>query len=315
MSLSAQFQSALRDVLSTPGVLRAPGLPIVARRTMEPAAEIEAAAAIAGGLCLFVLPPQPRKATYHAPFVFFEEAEFRLRVIETPNANPTGHNAYELLDDIILALHGAPQAAGSPLAPLLAHPMQLAPHPITRMKEPGRRIVDALFTAAYQLPGPLAEPAAFTLTGHSAVEDLQAAVVAQLRSVVDSSVPLLGQLDEDLTAQIAQSGNFLQIEVLPPLPSSALNEVDTPFFHQTEIRVRITECPQANSLDLDAYDLAEIVAQGLHYQPFDGLLAQPLLLAETPMEFREPEAAPADPFAQRQIDVLFEAVFALNPIS
>lgn len=312
MSLSVQFQAALKDLLSAPGVLRAEGLPIVARRTQEQGAEIEAAAAMANALCIFIKPPLPKKAVYNAPRVYFSDAEFVIQIIERPNDNLAGVSGYELMDDVITALHWAPQVSGTALGGLLAHPLMLSPRPVDLVADKELRIIEVLFHAPYQLGAPVAS-APFELPGLNTMDDLQTAIVTQLRSVLPDSCPAFGSKDKDYTDAIERAGQVLKVQIPPPLPTTALQGLDVPFFPSAKVRVDICECPQINGGELDAYDVLELVAQGLHQQPFDGLLAQPLLIAETPCSLDESLGPdPEDPFVTRRLTVFFEAAFGFT---
>lgn len=116
-------------------------VPIVARRQKELAAEIEAAAAN-HGLCIYVMPPLPTRAMQGVPFVFFEAAEIRIRIIEQPPKNGTGADAYDLVDDVAAALHWH-------MDPIFAHPLELAARPTDAVEDPRTRIIDVIFNAIY----------------------------------------------------------------------------------------------------------------------------------------------------------------------
>jgi hypothetical protein len=180
MSASADLQSAIVDTLGLPGALCV-DVPLIARRTKEIAAEIEAASAN-HGLCIYVMPPLPTSALTNVPMVFFDKAEIRVRIIETPAINNTGFDAYDLIDDVATALQWQPQngieaatqsrmtAASvdhatalawvqtqSQFAPLfalsaiLAIPLQLAPKPVDSVEDRTTRVFDVIFTATYQV--------------------------------------------------------------------------------------------------------------------------------------------------------------------
>lgn len=143
MSASADLQQLIAARLGAAGCLRVE-VPIVARRTKELGAEIEAAGANKG-LCIYVMPPLPTRAMQDVPFVFFEAAEIRVRIIEQPGLNGAGADAYDLVDDIAAALHwhGFPE--------MLAHPLQLASRPTEMVEDPKYRIIDVIFEATYGL--------------------------------------------------------------------------------------------------------------------------------------------------------------------
>jgi hypothetical protein len=147
MSASADLQSAVAELLAQPGALRV-NVPIVSRRTLEIGAEVEAAAADKG-LCLYVMPPLPTSALQGNPFVFFDKAELRVRIVEQPAMNQTGADAYDLVDDVANALHWQPRAEGTALGAILAHPLQLADRPTEMIADPQARIIEVIFEAVY----------------------------------------------------------------------------------------------------------------------------------------------------------------------
>lgn len=180
MSASSELQLAIEAMLGTAGALRV-AVPIVKRRTKDLPNDIDAAAAN-HGLCIFVMPPLPTSALENVPFVFFDKAEIRIRIIEQPAANRTGSDAYDLVDDVACALQWQPHrgleeaivarmlaescdrataaawvAAEEQFAPLralaaiLAHPLQLASRPTDMVEDPRTRIIDVIFNAVYQL--------------------------------------------------------------------------------------------------------------------------------------------------------------------
>jgi len=147
MSASSDLQTAIVELLGQPGALRVT-VPLVARRTKELAADIEAAAANQG-LCIFVMPPLPTSALQGNPFVFFDKAEVRVRIVEQPAMNQTGADAYDLVDDVASALHWQPKSEGSQLGAILAHPLQLASRPCELIDDPQARIIEVIFEAVY----------------------------------------------------------------------------------------------------------------------------------------------------------------------
>jgi len=152
MSASADLQEAIVELLGMPGALRV-NVPLVSRRTKELAGDIEAAAANQG-LCIFVMPPLPTSALQGNPFVLFDQAEVRVRIVEQPAMNQTGADAYDLVDDVASALHWQPKAEGTKLGAILAHPLQLAERPCEMVEDPQARIIEVIFEAVYELqPG------------------------------------------------------------------------------------------------------------------------------------------------------------------
>jgi hypothetical protein len=129
------------------------------------------------------MPPLPTSALQGNPFVFFDRAEVRVRILEKPAVNKTAADAYDLLDDVAAALQwqphrglqeaiaatmaaeGCDQATATALvqaapefAPLVAlaailtaHPLQLAARPCEMGEDPDARIIDVIFEAIYGL--------------------------------------------------------------------------------------------------------------------------------------------------------------------
>jgi hypothetical protein len=150
MSASADLQKAIVDLLSRGGALRV-AVPVLSHRDKEYAKKIEEAAAKQSGLCVMVLPPLPTKAMQGVPFVFFESAEVRVRIVEQPARNALGADAYDLVDDIASALHWRPREGeqDNPLTPILAHPLQLAARPTGIAEDPVTRFIDVIFEATF----------------------------------------------------------------------------------------------------------------------------------------------------------------------
>ncbi len=181
----------------------------------------------------------------------------------------------------------------------------------------------------------------------SASSDLQTAIVNLLSqpNALRVSVPIVARRPKDLASDIeaASASNGLCIWTMPPLPTSAMQGVQIVFFDKSEVRVRIVEQPAMNSLTADAYDLIDDVATALHWQPERGInaavqaviqsqgvttdealsivqadpanaalcelgaiLSHPLELAVRPTEMAEDQRF-------RIIDVIFNAVYELNP--
>jgi hypothetical protein len=161
MSASADIQSAIAALLEAPGALPV-NAPVIKRREKEMASDLDAGAAVTNGLCIFVMPPVPTSALQGVPFVFFDGYEVRVRIIELPQMNTTGADSYELIDAVALALHWQPKTNDSPLAGMLAHPLQIARRPVEMiegtasaagMPYDGKflRIADVVFNAVLQI--------------------------------------------------------------------------------------------------------------------------------------------------------------------
>ncbi len=99
------------------------------------------------GICLYVMPPLPLSAEYGTEFIFFSEAELRVRVMEVPLDNETDLDAYDAVEEIARCLHWS-----VPLDEYLEHPMSLAEHPVEIREDSARRIYDVKFILTYSLP-------------------------------------------------------------------------------------------------------------------------------------------------------------------
>jgi hypothetical protein len=146
MSASSDLQLALEQMLSAPGALSAP-IPIVQRRTKDLPNDIAAASAN-HGLCIYVMPPLPKhfiETDGQGP-LFADRVEIRIRIVEQPALNRGKADAYDILDEVQIGLHGRLVEGITPI-PLQA----LSSEEVSDEKV---RIIDAIFNAVYQLnPG------------------------------------------------------------------------------------------------------------------------------------------------------------------
>ena len=298
MSVSANLQQQAAARLAEPGALRV-AAPVIVHRERELAKEIEAAAARGAGLCVYARPALPTRAVEDVPFPFFDQSDFRVRIIEQPARNQFGADAYELAADVMNALHWWS-------APSLSCPLQLAARCTESVSDQSFRVVDVIFAATYQLPSRSVPAVALQLTGNDLCADLQQAVIAQLNGAMETPLVAQSRRNHDLANEIARSGNPLNIEVLTPLPVRAMQGNPEAFFEGMEVRVKIAEQPALNAFSFNAYDVVEDVAATLHWQPFAGLLAYPLALAASP-------TALTNTPARREIDVIFNAVTGFVP--
>jgi len=123
-------------------------------------------------------------------------------------------------------------------------------------------------------------------------------------------------VENDMEAGLAvQSG--LCIFAMPPIPTSALQDVPFVFFDGYELRVRIIEMPTMNGSGADAYQLIDAISLALHWKNPGDMLSYPLALARRPVEMVE-GVADAPGFEHhgkflRIVDVIFNAVLDLNP--
>lgn len=144
-----KIQTAIAAILKAhPGF--PPGLKIVGRREKEVANDIEAGLAKLG-ICLYVLPPIPMRATRtQNAIVFIESSELRVRIIEQPTLNLTGFDVWSSFEQVALALQGTNPGD------LFNAPIGLAEHPVETMdgqtKEgKNTRVWDVIFEGAFQI--------------------------------------------------------------------------------------------------------------------------------------------------------------------
>lgn len=122
-----------------------PGIPLLYRREKEIENDIEAAINRLGA-CVYVLPVLPRRVTPGADFIFVEDGEVRVRVLENTVLNETGMDVYTLAERVALSLHG--KNPGN----LLADNLRLQPGTAFELVEdPEAAVMDLIFTAAFQL--------------------------------------------------------------------------------------------------------------------------------------------------------------------
>lgn len=143
MSASQDLQLACADLLKV-GIIGTSKLPLLARRQKEIVSDIEAAVA-SFGICIYVMPPFPTRAMQGVPFVFFEGAELRVRILEYPDLNTSGADGYELIDAVAIALHWMNPGG------ILAHPLELASRPVEMVEDKEKRVIDIIFNATFQL--------------------------------------------------------------------------------------------------------------------------------------------------------------------
>ncbi len=130
MNSSADLQARIVRTLEAPGALPV-SLPIVPWRAKDAKNDMEASLAAQSGLCIYVPMPVPTSALQGTPFVFFDGYEVRVQIVELPDVNRDGPaDLYDLIDAVALALHWQPKSVDSPLAGILAHPLQLAARPV-----------------------------------------------------------------------------------------------------------------------------------------------------------------------------------------
>lgn len=140
LEVQTAVAAALREWRGFPAQLE-----ILARREKEAASDIDAALG-KFGICLYVMPPLPRSAVRTAnDIVFFGSMELRVRVIEQPKLNVTETDAWDMMEQVILALQGTNPGK------IFETPIGLLERPLQAVEDKTTRIFDVLFDAAFQL--------------------------------------------------------------------------------------------------------------------------------------------------------------------
>lgn len=150
MGVTSILQTAIADTLAAEGPLRA-AVPIIAI-VNQPYPDAIVSALGSHNIGIVILPPQMDRAMQGVPFVFFERATIRVRIVEQPALNDLGVTAFDLMEDIANALHWEPRTPTSPLASILSHPLQIAEKPTELISDPTYRIIDVIFEATFELP-------------------------------------------------------------------------------------------------------------------------------------------------------------------
>lgn len=140
MSVCTELQNAVTALLQTKLEC-----PVLARRDKELKNDIEAAVS-KHGLCVWVMPPLPTHALQaEQPFVFFDGAEIRVRIMEETALNQTGTDVYDAAEAVAVALHWSNPGG------ILAHPLMLGARPVAVIEEKSGRTLEVIFEAQYQL--------------------------------------------------------------------------------------------------------------------------------------------------------------------
>jgi len=119
-----------------------PQIPVIVRERGQILNDLET---VLAGLAIgvYVLPILPVAPIQGAPFIFFQRAEVRVRVIENRKLNATGVDAYQVAEAVCLALQG------SNPGDILAAPLEVATF---ELNEDAQGIsLDCIFHAAFQL--------------------------------------------------------------------------------------------------------------------------------------------------------------------
>ena len=117
MSTIGKMPEDVKALLAASPLL--PQIPVIVRERGQVLNDLET---VLAGLAIgvYVLPVLPVAPVEGAPFLFFQRAEVRVRVIENRKLNSTGSDAYEVAEAVCLALQG------SNPGDILAAPLEVA---------------------------------------------------------------------------------------------------------------------------------------------------------------------------------------------
>lgn len=104
MSVLGKMPEDIKALLDSSPLL--PQFPVIVRERGEILNNLEARLA-ALAICAYVMPVLPADPLDGAPFVFFQKAEVRIRVIENRKLNDTDLDAYQAAEGVCLALQGS----------------------------------------------------------------------------------------------------------------------------------------------------------------------------------------------------------------
>ena len=140
MSVLGQMPVDIKDLLDSSALL--PQIPVIVRERGEILNDLEARLS-ALGICIYIMPVLPAAPLEGAPFVFFQRAEIRVRVIENRKLNATDLDAYQIAEAVCLALQGANPSG------LLSAPLEVSNFELNE-DEKGISL-DCIFHAAFGL--------------------------------------------------------------------------------------------------------------------------------------------------------------------
>lgn len=151
MSVSSDFQDQVQAILVTPGALRV-AAPVLKRKSKGPIAKRTAdlkedieSAVNNHGLCLWILPPVGLRAEGDADSVFLSHVELRVRIGEEPALNGFEADIFDLMEDIMVALHYQTFAGHADYLKLADTPTEMI------AENEKQRCWDVCFRAAYGL--------------------------------------------------------------------------------------------------------------------------------------------------------------------
>ncbi|HEX4085924.1 MAG TPA: hypothetical protein VHY22_13505 [Chthoniobacteraceae bacterium] len=150
----------------------------------------------------------------------------------------------------------------------------------------------------------------------SASFDLQSGIAKLLtpEALPAPNIPVLMRRPKELQSDIEEAilKQTLGIYINPPLPTRALDSGGPVlFFSDYEVRVRVVEQPKLNDKGADAYEVAEAIAEALHWSNPEAPDGTPMLAIPMKINPGRPLELIEDP-TYRVIDVVFIAALQIN---
>lgn len=143
--LSKQIQDAVTSYLTARAALD--GVTVIGKRTNDIISDIESAVANAGGVCVYVFPALPIEVKPNIPGPYVSAFEIRVRCIEHANLNTSLPDCFELVEEVLTALH---LKAFSEIAGL--NLLSTRPRPVEEISDSERTIYDVVFHASAGYP-------------------------------------------------------------------------------------------------------------------------------------------------------------------
>jgi hypothetical protein len=140
-ALSKQIQDAVTAYLAARVALE--GVTVIGKRTADIVSDIDSAVGSAGGVCIYVFPALPIEVKPNIPGPYVSAFEIRIRCIEAANLNTSLPDCFELVEEVLTALHlkAFSEVAGLNL-------LSTRPKPVEEIADPERTIYDVVFHAS-----------------------------------------------------------------------------------------------------------------------------------------------------------------------
>lgn len=142
MSATIELQRKIAEVLAASPAMRVK-CPIAVVRKLHKGSAVDVAAAKKSGLCVLVLQPLPLSSMGEETmeFAVIDNLEVVVGVYEQPAVNPHQEEAFDVMEDIIAALHG------QHFPELIIAPLALQKRPITYADDAQHRVIEVRFKA------------------------------------------------------------------------------------------------------------------------------------------------------------------------